>query len=274
MAIEEVKSEPFIDAKLVITPARIPLGTIMGEIADAMDSTKKNLDRYKQVTVMQPLRDLKEDINQWKEEELADLKKVADAHKNANLWSSGHFISSASYATLSILFGLYLIVIKGEDGEKFVYGGSTLLANTFLMDYFGGWTALSRLASFGNQTVEQTLKVTLPLATTLMTMIYSAHNLASLPPSYQDIVKTIDKLMSWVNMIVQVGNIYTKWIKGQAERQLMVVQGQITALTMKIEPLNLRNENLTNLAKQVNDAIKGGIKKIIKGTSAIPMGAV
>jgi len=204
---------------------------------------------------LKPLRDLKENISQLTHDELAALQKVADAKEIQNLWSYGHLISSSA----SILFGAYLFVRGDERGKHLIYGGSALLANA-LMDHLGGWTALSKLGSFGNETIEQTLRVTLPLAATLTTLLYSSYRLASLPLDLQTALKDMDKLMSWINMIVQVGNIYTSWVKGQAERKLMIIQGNISVLMMKIEPLNLRNENLTELAKQTNDAIKAELK--------------
>jgi len=51
MALEEIKNEPFIDAKPAALPERLPLGTILGKMADAMDDTKKTVDRYKKITV-------------------------------------------------------------------------------------------------------------------------------------------------------------------------------------------------------------------------------
>jgi hypothetical protein len=265
--IEAVSTE--LDSQPVSAPARIPMGTILGELADAMDSTKKSLDRYKQVTVMQPLRELKEEISRLTDEELETLKKVAEAKENQNLWSFGHLISSAAYASLSIMFGAYLFATGAEQGEKFILGGSALLANT-LMDHLGGWTLVSNFASLGNDTIEQTLRVTLPIATTLIAMIYSAHNLASLALPHKELVKMIDKFMSWINVGIQVGNTYASLKLSQTQRNLTLIEGKVSQTTMRIEPLNLRNETLTNSAKQINDAFKGGIKKIIKGTTAIP----
>ena len=272
MALEEVKSDSPIDTQPAI-PARIPMGTILGEMAAAMDGSKKTLDRYKQVTVMQPLRDLRDNISRLTQDELDALEKVANAKENQNLWSYGHLISSAGYASLSIMFGAYLLATGEERGKNFVYGGSALLANT-LMDHLGGWTALSKLASFGNEPLEQTLRATLPLAATMTTYCFAPHNLMDLPIEHKQLIQNIDKAMSWINMIVQVGNVYTSWVVGQSQRRLTVIEGELSANQLKIEPLNLRNETLTNAAKQINDAIRNGIKKIMKGTSAIPMEAV
>lgn len=272
MALEEVKSDSPIDTQPAI-PARIPMGTILGEMAAAMDDTKKSIDRYKKVTVLQPLRDLKENISQLTEEELAALQEVADAKENHNRWSYNDFLSSAGYGALSICFGVCLLAGKESRGWHFIYGGTALLANTYI-DYKGRWNKLSQLVSFGHETSEQILTAVLPVASVLITMIYSSYHLSQLPEPMKKIAEWINVAMACVNVIILIGNKYTSWIKGQAEQQLMIIQGKISTTTMKIEPLNILNENLTNLAKQVNDAFKGGIKKIMKGTSAIPMGAV
>jgi hypothetical protein len=274
MNIEEVDSNSAIDVPQPALPARIPLGTILGEMANEMDSSKKTIDRYKQVSILQPMKDNRDDIKQFSEERLEDLKQVAEAKETQNQWSFGHLISSVGYASASIIFGAYLFANgNGNKSMAFIYGGSALLANT-LMDYSGGWSYLSQLASFGNQTIEQTLKATLPIATTLITFLYSPQNLLKAPFEQQILMQQLTKMMAWINMIVQVGNVYTSWMLGQAQRKLTVTEAKISLNLMKVQPLNLRNEALTNSAKQINDAMKGGIKKIIKGTSALPMEAV
>ena len=50
MAVEKVDSTTDIDASPATAPARIPLGTIIGDMAAEMDCTKKTYDRYKQVS--------------------------------------------------------------------------------------------------------------------------------------------------------------------------------------------------------------------------------
>ena len=76
----------------------------------------------------------------------------------------------------------------------------------------------------------------------------------------------IDKMMG-LNSIcsVQVGNkVYTALRLGHAQRKLTETEAKISLTLMNVQPLNLRNEALTNSAKQINDAMKGGIKKMIK----------
>lgn len=270
MTIEKVESEPSVESKPAAIPARIPLGTILGDMADAMDGAKKDFERYKKVSVLKPLIEVRDQVREETEERLEVLQQVAEAKENQGLWSFGHMISAAGYGGLSIIFGTYLMASGEQDqGRNLIVGGSALLANS-LMDYLGGWTLFSELVSLGNATVEQTLKVTLPLATTLMAFIYGPHNLVNLPFEHRLVAQYLDKMMSWINMLVQVGNVYASWMLGQAQRALTVVEGKITATNMRIQPLNLRNESLTNLAKQTNDAMKGGIKKMMNGTSAIP----
>jgi hypothetical protein len=272
MTVEDVKSEPSVDVKPVTPPARIPMGTILGEMADAMDSTKKTLDRYKQVTVMQPLRELKEDMAKLTEEELATLKEAAEAKGTQALWDFGHLISSAAYASLSIMFGTYLIAMGEERGKSFIYSGSALLASS-LMEHLGGWALVSKYASFGYETVEDTLKATLPLAASITTFYCAPHNLMNLPIEHKELMQGINKWVSWINVGVQTGKVYSSVvIVGRAQRRLTVVEGKITVNQLKVEPLALRNEAVTNSAKQVNDAMKGGIKKMMKGTTATAAG--
>src|SRR5437763_845937 len=105
MNIEEVGSNPSIDASPVAPQARIPLGMLIGDLANEMDKTKKTIDHHKQVTNLQLLKDTKDDVKLFTEERLEDLKQIAEAKENQNLWSFGHLISSVSYASVSIVFG-------------------------------------------------------------------------------------------------------------------------------------------------------------------------
>jgi hypothetical protein len=252
MALEEVKNDPHVEPKPV-SPARIPMGTILGELADVMDSTKKGVERYKQVTVIQPLKDLKEDMSQLTQDQIEALRKLAESKENQNLWSYGSLFSSAGYASLSILVGAYIFATGTPEDKKkslgFIYGGIALLSNT-LLDKLGVWNALSKLASFGNESVEGALKIALPIASTLMTMTYGFYQLAGPSNELQTLFKNIDKLMSGINMFVQIGTCHASWVRGQAERRLMILQGKITINSMKVTQINLRNESLTEASKQ------------------------
>jgi hypothetical protein len=249
-------------------PTGFPNG-ILNDLAETFDTTRKSLDKYKRAATIRPLQEIKQKIDQLTEEELAALKKVADAKENQNLWNYGHVISSSLYAGACIIFGAYLISSGEEKGKSFIYSGAALLANT-LMSYHGGWKSLSQLVSWGNSTVENTLNIMLPIAATLMTLILTASKLDDIHFEHKETVKALEKLMSWVNMFVQMGNTYTAWVKGQAERQLIYVEGQIKAVSFKIEPLNSRNEAQTEQSKRINDTNRSGIKRIFKGTAAIP----
>lgn len=269
MSVEKVDSTNDIDRSLTTAPACIPLGTMIGDMAAEMDCNKKSIDRYKQVSILEPMRDNRDAVKQFSEERLEDLRQVAEAEENKNLWSFGHLISSAGYASASILFGAYLLMQGDHDRCKaFILGGSALLANT-LMDFSGGWSYLSNIASFSNDTVEQTLKATLPIATTLITFLYSPQNVLQAPFEHRILMQYIDKMVAWINMVVQVGTVYASWMLGQAQRKLTETEAKISLTLMNVQPLNLRNESVTHSAKQINDVWKGGIKKVIKGTSDI-----
>jgi hypothetical protein len=271
MSVDAVNIGPASEPKSVDAPARIPMHTLLGDLADDIDSTKKAMNRYKEVTVIEPLRNLKEDIARLTTEQLEDLQKVADAKENHKLLSYGHIVYSIGYGCLSIIFGSYLMATGQANSEKFIFAGSALLTNT-LMDHMGGWAFVSKLVALGNATAEETLKVVLPIATTLSTMFYSFHYLGSLPGPHQELVKSINWFMSWMNVTIQVVNTYASQMLQHAQRRLTMTESNVSVVTMKIEPLNLRNESLTHTAKQINDTLRGGARRIIRGTSAIPMG--
>jgi len=253
--------------------AKFPPGTILGTLAEEMDKTRKSLERFKRITVTQPLKDVNVDLDLLTQEELKALTDVAQAKENQNLWSYGHLISSSLYASSSIMYGAYILANGEPQGKNLIKAGSLLLANT-VMDFTGGWKAVARLCCLGNQTAETLLNIILPLAVTFSISLFSARTMAQLSSQDKKFMKNLDWLFSWINMSVQAVNIYTSWVKGKAERQLTYIQGKITATRMRIDPITLLNESQTSMAKDINDRIKSGIKRIFNGTSALPAGAV
>jgi hypothetical protein len=256
-----------------VPAAKFPPGTMLGALADEMDKTRKSLERFKKITVTQPLQDLNVNLDQLTKEELNALTEVAQAKENQHLWSYAHLISATLYASSSISYGAYLIANGEPRGKNLIIAGSCLLGNT-LMEFTGGWKLASRLLSCGFETFENVLNIAFPLATTYASSLFTAHTLAQLSNDQKRFMKNLDWLASWINMFVQCGNIYTSWVKGQAERQLTYLQGKMTTTRMRIDPITLLNESQTANAKNINDRIKSGIKKIFNGTSALPAGAV
>ncbi len=255
-------------ATLASPSAGYPAG-VLGDIFKTMDSTKTSLEKIKRVSINQSLLDVRNNIDRLTVEELAAIKKVADAKENQNLWSHGHIISSSLYASACIIFGGYLLSTGKEEGRSFVISGAVLLVNT-LMSYNDGWKSIARLVSCGNATAENTLNTMLPIATTLMTMLLTASKLDDVPVEHKEKIKVLEKLMSWINLVIQLGIIRTSWMKGQAERQLINIEAQIKAEALKVEPINISNEAQTSIAKRINDNLKGAFKTIFKGTAAIP----
>lgn len=255
-----------------VPAAKFPPGTMVGALADEMDRTRKSLERFKKITVTQPLQDLNVNLDQLTKEELAALTEVTHAKENQHLWSYAYIISSTLYATSSISYGAYIWANGEPRGKNLIVAGFSLLGNT-LMEFTGGWRVASRFLSCGFETFESVLNMVFPLATTYATSLLSAHTIAQLSSDDRKFLKNLDWLVSWINMFVQCGNIYTSWVKGQAERQLIYIQGKMTTTRMRIDPITSLNESQTAIAKNINDRIKSGIKKIFNGTAALPAGA-
>lgn len=265
MAIEATSSSSASSVKF-------PTGTILGNLAEEMDKTRKSLERHKQITVLRPLKASGAELEHLTEQELAALTEVAHAKENQKLWSYAHVISSVLYASSSISYGAYLIAHGNDKGWNLVKAGGLLLGNT-LMEFTGGWRLAAWLMSLGNETMETILNIAFPIVATLGISIYTSQSFAKLSKEDHQFMKNLNWVMSWVNMIVQAGHLYTSWIKGQAERQLIYIEGKITGVRMGIDPLTQLNESQTAISKSINDRIKNGIKRIFNGTSALAQGA-
>lgn len=253
-------------------PVKFPTGTILGTLAEEMDKTRKSLERHKQVTVIRPLKASGAELDHLTEQELAALTEVSQAKENQRLWSYGPFICSSVYALTSILYGAQLIANGDEKGWKLVKAGGFLLGNT-LMEFTGGWRLVARLFSLGNETWETVLNIVLPIATTYGVSLYSSQVFSQLSEQDHHWIKKFDKYLGWATMITQASQIYPAWIKGRAQLRLTLIEGQIEALKLGINPITQLNESQTATAKSINDRIKNGIKRIFNGTSAIPQGA-
>jgi hypothetical protein len=253
-------------------PNGFPPG-VLGDTARNMDSTRNSLDKFKKVSVLQPVKDCRDAIDKLTRQHALASQKFDEARETQALWNYGHVISSSIYAIASALFGLHLYRNGDNRGKSFVYSGTALLTST-IMNHHGWWKSVARFIARGNGNVENTLNVMLPIGVTLLSSYLTASSLNNVPLEHQAKIKTLEKMMSWVNMIVQIGNSYTTWVKGVAEREKISIEAQIKAVTMKIEPINIRNEAQTSIAKRINDGLKGAIKTIFKGTAAIPMEAV
>lgn len=252
---------------------KFPTGTILGNLAEEMDRTRKSLERHKQITVIRPLKETAVLLDQFGQEEQTALKEVTQAKENEKLWSYAHVTSSVIYASSSISYGAYLIAHGNEKGWNLVKVGGLLLVNT-LMEFTGGWKLAAWLMSLGNETAETILNTALPFLATLSISIYTSQSFAKLSKEDHKFIKNLNWFMSWANMFVQAGQLYTSWIKGQAERQLIYIEGKIKGLQMGTDPITQLNESQTATGKSINDRFKNGIiKRIFNGTSALPQGA-
>lgn len=237
-----------------------------------MDETRKSFERYKQISVIRPLKETGAELDQLTQQELATLAEVSQAKENERLWSYGPFVCSSVYALATIFYGAQLIANGDNKGWRLVKAGGFLLGNT-VMEFTGGWRFAARLCSLGNETWENVLNIVLPIATTYGISLYSSPVFSQLSEEDHHWFKKFEKYFSWATMIVQASQIYPAWMKGQAQRQQTYIEGKITALKMGIQPNTQLNESQTASAKSINDRIKNGIKRIFNGTSALPQGA-
>ncbi|MBS0649094.1 MAG: hypothetical protein JSS10_07735 [Verrucomicrobia bacterium] len=265
MAIEATSSSSASSVKF-------PTGTILGNLAEEMDKTRKSLERHKQITVLRPLKENGALLDQYSQAELAALAEVAQARDNQNRWAYAHLFHSILYAISSISYGAYLIADGKKEGWNLVKAGVFLFGNT-AMEFTGGWRLASRLLSFGNEMGEEVLSKLLPILTTFGISIYTSQSFTKLSEENRQFMENLNWLMSWINMIIQATQLYTSWVKGQAERRLISIESKITAVRMGIDPLTQLNESQTAISKSINDRIKNGIKRIFNGTSALAQGA-
>ncbi|HEX4840314.1 MAG TPA: hypothetical protein VFU89_07740, partial [Rhabdochlamydiaceae bacterium] len=237
----------------------LPRGTVQHELSELREGVKKLSDKQTRLN-MAPLKDLHQELDELTLKEMDAIKEVIEAEKTHNSWGYNQLLFSLGAAAASIIGGMYLMASGNAEGQKFIYTGSVTLANA-LMDHLGAWTALSKLVSFGNATVEYATGL-LPYAVSLFTMAYTTYNAYFV--AQNDLMAWINSSLSYINTTLSIGAIYTTAKKGIADVHLIDIQAQTTLATRKVEPITRRNEalgdNANTFAKQTKRTLQDCIR--------------
>ncbi len=244
----------------------LPVGSIQAELFGLREEIKKVGDKTTHLNLI-PLKGLKSDLDRLVIEELDAVKQSIEAANNQNAWSHQQLIYSLGSAAASIIGGAYLVASGEEQGKKFVGVGAVSLAN-ILMEHLGGWSALAKIGSMGNSTLEAGIKL-VPIAITIFTNIYSAYTMLNLPIEHKTWMTQINQILSYINLALQVGSVYTTYKKGQADFRLLDVQSQTNIATKKIQPITLRNEYLGERFNSVTSTLKKTLLNITRINSAM-----
>ncbi|HEX2579497.1 MAG TPA: hypothetical protein VHK67_03745 [Rhabdochlamydiaceae bacterium] len=217
----------------------LPKGTVTHELFELREQVKKLNDQQVRLN-MAPLKSLHQELDELALKEMDAVKNVIDAEKTHLFWGYNQMLFSLGAAATSIIGGIYLIASGDNEGQKFIAAGCVTLANT-LMDQLGGWTALSKLVSFGNETVEYAAGL-LPYAISLFTIVYTGYTMVSVAQHH--LMAWVSSALSYIETTLRIGTIYTTAKKGFADVHLIDIQSQTTIATKKIEPITRRNEAL------------------------------
>jgi hypothetical protein len=243
-------------------PTGFPPGSVLDQLYQTMNNEKETGNRYMRLTVNEPTKDVRKNLDRLENEQSEALAKEIKASESLSAWSFASYIASVAYATSSILGGAYLQFIGHPAGKQFIGAGALLLANTVLSEK-DRWGTISRFLSLGNSTVEQALHTVLPLATSLSSYAWNASTLAGLNAVHKEKIQLIDRLFSFVNTAIEIGRIYTKFKQGQAERVTQDIDAQMSVETTKINQLQLRREGVTDTNKRIESGIRRAIRNQI-----------
>jgi hypothetical protein len=152
-----------------------------------------------------------------------------------------------------------------------MWSGGILFVNA-LLQHLNGWGTASRLISqqlfWGNKKAEDIGNFFLPIAVSVFMTFWGGRPLADLP---QKIARNFPDKLRQILLVIQVGtqigNQYATFKSGQVELKRIAIEGKLDITARKVEPINLRNEHQTSTWKQINDQVKGVIKKMIQGNT-------
>lgn len=250
----------------------LPQGTVQQELFQLREEIKKVGDKTTRLNI-KPLKGLRSELDQLALDELDAVKEVIEATNTRNAWSYSQLLFSLASAAASIIGGAYLVAMADNDpegqalGTKFVATGAISLAN-ILMEHLGGWKALSKLVSFGNETIEYYTGF-LPYVVSIFTITYTAYNMISVPLDHQSWMKWITGVLSSIDAVIRVGTIYTNVKKGFADIKLLDIQGKSTVATKKIEPITRRGEYLAERTNTAASQMKKTLQNFNKVNTAV-----
>lgn len=246
-------------------PSSLPEGTVQQELFQLREDIKKVNDRKTRLN-MKPLRGLHQELDRLALEEMDAVKKLVETEKTHNSWGYNRLLFTLGTSAASIIGGIYLVANGDDEGRKFVAAGSATLANV-LMEHLGGWTALAKLVSFGNNTAEFAVGL-LPYAVSILTMSYTAYNMFSVPLAQHEWMAWISSTLSYVDTTLRIGTIYTTVKKGLADVKLIDIRAQTTIATKKIEPITRNNEALGERSNAFASQTKRTLQNFNKVNSA------
>lgn len=246
-------------------PSSLPEGTVHQELFQLREDIKKVNDRKTRLN-MKPLRGLHQELDRLTLEEMDAVKKLVETEKTHNSWGYNRLLFTLGSSAASIIGGTYLVANGDDEGRKFVAAGAATLANV-LMEHLGGWTALAKLVSFGNNTAEFGVGL-LPYAVSILTMSYTAYNMFSVPLAQHEWMAWISSTLSYVDTTLRIGTIYTTVKKGVADGKLIDIRAQTTIATKKIDPITRNNEALGERSNSFASQTKRTLQNFNKVNSA------
>lgn len=257
--VEAVLKEP---SRIPETPA-LPRGTVQHELFELREGVKTLNDQQVHLNINE-LKKLNKRLDKLILEKMDAIKEVIEAEQTHNSWGHNRLLFSLGTSAASIIGGVYLIASGNSEGQKFILAGSVNLANT-LMEHLGAWTALSKLVSFGNETVEYATGL-LPYAVSLFTMVYTTYNAYFV--AQNDLMAWINSSLSYIDTTLRIGAIYTTVKKGFADVHLTDIQAQTTLAMREVELITRQNEARTANADIFTSQSKRTLRKIININSA------
>lgn len=242
-------------AQVSDAPKMLP-GTVLGDLYDSIEDIKKQGNNVLKITVNRPLAHLRDQVSNLSEEQAKILQEAVDSSK----WSLASFIFSTLYASTSIMGG-YWLKSQGEEkaGDEYIRAGALQLVNALAI-YLDKWKDLSRIFSFGNQTVEQILTTVLPMAITLYAHGRNSIAWNQLSKEHQKKIETISTLFTYVQATTTVGQVYVKFRQTQADIKIQYLDSLMTSKNLEVNQLLLRRGRVQDRF----DSIGSGLRRVVK----------
>jgi hypothetical protein len=234
-------------------------GSFLDQLYGTMKDLKETGDKILKVTVNQPLTRVRDALTDAEVEQHKALKKAIETQGFFDMWSHSSYITSFCYAAASIVGGACLMYFGNPAGQPFVASGVAFLVQ-LVMSHQDRWGNVARLFSFGNPTLEQGLHTILPLAAFLVPYIFSGINIAQFPAGGDMKLQFILSLFSAVTLVTKVGEVWTKYKKGVAERELVAAESNVHVLELQVNRILPRR----NVVSDTNKRIDSQAKRIIK----------
>ena len=124
-----------------------------------------------------------------------------------------------------------------------------------------------QVLSMGHKNVEFGMQLFLPLFVNLYSNYWNNKNLTALSMDHQAKLLGVDRLFKFVNGVVMLGQIYTKFKLSESERVLFTIGSEVSASDYKLGSLLTQREIRRDMGEKIASSIRGMVRHFFELTS-------